>query len=193
MSTLTDATPAERHAIVLELADGVRDWSAPTPVKEWVAQDVVEHLGWLPGMLGGMGVQLDVPALAQDPVARLRAQSAAVQALLESPEADRVLETSWFGSRPLSWVINNFYTFDVFAHGWDLARSSGQDAELDEDYAEQARAGMAAMGSSLQESGQFGTPQPVADDAPAGERLMALMGRDPNWAAPGASAPGASA
>lgn len=192
MSTLTDATPAERHALVsahfLDLAETVSDWSAPTPVKEWVAKDVVAHLGWLPGMLAGMGVHLEVPALAEDPVVRFRAQSLAVQALLEGPGADRVLETSWFGTRPLSWIVDNFYTFDVFAHGWDLARSSGQDSALDEDYAEQARAGMAAMGASLQESGQFGTPQAVADDAPAAERLMALLGRDPNWAPSGTTA-----
>jgi len=37
------------------------------------------------------------------------------------------------------------------------------------------------MGPALHESGQFGTPQPVADDASPQDRLIALIGRDPGW------------
>lgn len=199
MSALTDATPAERHRILAErflaIADGVTDWQAPTPVKEWRALDIVEHLGWLPGMLAGMGVALvatDDPAHPAEPadpaaaVARLRAQTRAVQAMLDAPDADRAIDTTMFGSLPLSQVIDQFYSFDLFAHAWDLAKACGQPADLDADYAAGAYAGMSAMGTALHASGQFGTPQPVAADAPVQDKLIALIGRDPAWSPPGA-------
>jgi hypothetical protein len=37
------------------------------------------------------------------------------------------------------------------------------------------------MGPALEASGQFGPPQPVGDDAPIQQRLIALLGRDPQW------------
>ncbi|MBK8733698.1 MAG: TIGR03086 family protein [Actinomycetales bacterium] len=184
MSALTEATPADRHRLLaaqfLAVADGVTDWQAPTPVKEWRAIDIVEHLGWLPGLLAGMGVHLDVPA-TDDPVERFRAQSAALQALLDSPDADRVIDTRMFGRMPFAQVIDRFYAFDLYAHAWDLARASGQELLLDEEYAGQAHQGMSAMGPALHESGQFGAPQPVPDDASAVDRLIALIGRNPRW------------
>lgn len=184
MSELTDATPAERHRVLadrfLTIAENVRDWDAATPVKEWRAVDVVEHLGWLPGMLAGMGVTLEVPE-GGSALERFRAQSAAVQAILDGPEAAREVQTRFKGRLPLAEVIDQFYTFDVFAHAWDLARASGQQLDLDEDYAAGAYAGMSAMGPALHESGQFGTPQPVAEDASTQDRLIALIGRDPQW------------
>lgn len=184
MSELTEASPAERHrrlaADFLATADAVTDWDAPTPVTEWRARDVVEHLGWLPGMLAGMGVALDVPG-RDGAVERLRAQSERVQEILDGPAGARVVDTNMFGELPLAQVIDQFYTFDLYAHRWDLARSSGQTVELDADYAQAALTGMSAMGPALHASGQFGTPQPVADDAAAADRLMAFLGRDPHW------------
>lgn len=184
MSELTEAATAERHRMLserfLQIADGVQDWDAQTPVAEWANRDVVEHLTWLPGMLAGMGVQLDVEP-ADDPVQALRNQTTAVQTMLDGPDSDRMIDTGMMGQMPLSQVIEQFYNFDLFAHAWDLAKGSGQEIELDEEYAAGAHQGMSAMGPALQESGQFGTPQPVADDASAQDRLLALIGRDPAW------------
>lgn len=184
MSALTDATPAQRHRILADrfaaLIDGVQDWDAPSPVKEWTAAGVVDHMGWLPGLLATWDVQLVIPE-AQGRAERFAAQTAAVQALLDGPEADRVIDTQVFGVLPLAVVIDQFYNFDLFAHAWDLAKASGQDASLDADFAAGAYQGMSAMGPVLHESGQFGTPQPVADDASPQDKLIALIGRDPAW------------
>lgn len=184
MSELTDATPAERHRVLADrfaaIAENVRDWDAPTPVKEWRAIDVVEHLGWLPGMLAGLGVTLEVPE-GGSALDRFRVQSAAVQRLLDGPEASREVDTRFMGRLPVAQVIDRFYAIDLFAHAWDLARASGQELELDEDYAAAAYAGMSAMGPALHESGQFGQPQPVPEQASSADRLIALIGRDPQW------------
>lgn len=184
MSALTDATPAERHRLLAgrfaALIDGTTDWDARSPVPEWTAAEVVEHLGWLPGLLGQWGVTLDVPE-ADTPAERFRAQTAAVQAMLDGPDAGRIVETGMFGDLPLAHVIDQFYNFDLYAHAWDLARATGQAVSLEEDYAKGAYEGMSAMGPALHESGQFGTPQPVADDASYADKLIALIGRDPKW------------
>lgn len=183
VSQFTDATPAERHRIasarLAEIADRVTDWDARTPVKEWRARAIPEHLTWLGGFLGGMGVSVDIPRV-DDPAEQVHVQAAIVQELLEDATADEEVDSP-MGRMPLGEVIDSFYTFDVIAHGWDLARSQGEDVAFDEDWATTAFHGMSAMGPALAASGQFGTPQPVAADAPVQERLIALLGRDPHW------------
>lgn len=183
VSQFTNSAPAEQHRVasaqLISIAEQVSDWDAPTPVKEWRARDVPEHLTWVGGFLGGMGVSLDIPRV-DDPEEQVRATVAAVQDLLEGPAADEDVDSP-MGRMPLGQVITNFYTFDVIAHAWDLARSQGLDVAFDEDWATGAFHGMSAMGPALEASGQFGTPQPVADDASIQERLIALLGRDPYW------------
>src|SRR5690606_12278309 len=116
------------------IVEGVSDWDAPSPVKEWTARDVVDHLGWLPGMLRGMGFDLGVPE-EDSPLSKLRAQTDRVQEVLDGPEGEQRLETTRFGTMPVAQAIDRFYVFDLYAHAWDLARASGQELELDEDYA----------------------------------------------------------
>jgi uncharacterized protein (TIGR03086 family) len=183
VSQFTDASPAEQHRVasdrLIAIAEQVTDWDAPTPVKEWRARDVPEHLAWVAGFLGGMGVSLDIPRV-DAPAEQVRVLASAVQELLDSPAANEEVDSP-MGRMPLAQVVNRFYTFDVIAHGWDLARSQGLDVAFDEDWARGAFHGMSAMGPALEASGQFGPPQPVGDDAPIQQRLIALLGRDPQW------------
>ncbi len=190
---MSTASPyADRHRAVAQRFAGlvaeVRDWDAPTPVPEWSARGVVAHLvGWLPGFLDGAGVPVEPgPDVVTDPVAAWRHQSEQVQALLESAHADAEVTHPMLGTMAREVLIDRFYTADVFMHTWDLARSCGLDDTLDPDTAVAMLEGMSAMEDVIRASGQFGTRQPVADDAPAGDRLMAFAGRDPGWRPPGA-------
>lgn len=185
MSNLTEAAPAERHrhvaALFAGLIEGTTDWSAPTPVKEWRAGDIVDHLTtWPRQMLAVHGVEL--PEATGDRSQVFAAQTQAVQELLDDPEsAGRILCLGPMGDLPLAAVIDGFYSSDVFMHAWDLARATGQDAAFDRDSAVAMHAGLSAMGPALQASGQFGAPVPVAEDAEPIDRLMGLIGRDPLW------------
>lgn len=187
MSAITEAAPAERHRLVAgaftTLAEGVRDWDAPSPVAEWKASDVVDHLtGWIPGFLAeAAGVQLEGVAPDADRLTRWTSQCAQIQSLLEAPDAARPLNTDWAGTLPLRELIDRFYTTDVYMHSWDLAKASGQEPNLDADLAAEMLPRMTAMSDMLVSSGQFGTPQPVADDASDVDKLMALIGRNPTW------------
>jgi uncharacterized protein (TIGR03086 family) len=106
----------------------------------------------------------------------------AVQQILDDPATDdRIFHSRMFDDLPLAGAIDQFYTTDIFMHVWDLARASGQDDTLDEATCAEMLAGMAQMAPVIRASGQFGDQQPVADDASAQDRLIAFIGRDPNW------------
>ncbi len=169
-----------------EIAQGVTDWDAPTPVPEWTAMDVIGHLvSWLPPFLAEGGVELPPgPSVDDDPMAAWHHQTRAVQDLLDGPGDTMAFHHPHTGHQPLTQVISNFYTADVFMHSWDLARSSGQDDHLDEDFAAQLLDGLREQEQMIRDSGQFGTAQPVSDDAGSVEQLMAFIGRDPSWAPP---------
>lgn len=177
---------ATRHAALVDrfgsIADAVTDWDAPTPVAEWQARDVVTHLTqWLPGMLAGMGVDLPV-AEGDDPAALWREHSANVQALLEDDEQMSRVVTTSSGEQPLTQVLDNFYLADIFMHSWDLAKASGQDAGWNPDVVAGMVEGMTPMRDMLAGSGQFGDPVILDETHTPEDRLVALIGRDPNWA-----------
>jgi uncharacterized protein (TIGR03086 family) len=180
---------AQRHRLIAggftATVRHTRDWDAPAPVEGWAARDVVRHLTeWLPGLLSsGAGIELARgPSADEDPVAAWVVQAAAVQALLDDPDAaGRVLANPHLGEVPLPDAIDRFYTSDVFMHTWDLARATGQDDRLDPDECARLLAGMEPMEQMIRASGQYGERVAVPPDADAQSRLLGFIGRDPRW------------
>ncbi|MFC6360447.1 maleylpyruvate isomerase family mycothiol-dependent enzyme [Luteococcus peritonei] len=170
----------------------VTDWSAPAPVAGWTARDVVGHLvDWSRSLLGGAeGVTLaPVPSVAGDPVETWRKHSEQMQTILDNPKSlDLELENEHFGRQPWLEAFETFYVPDIFMHTWDLARASGQESGLDQLTCAQMLEGMQAREEMIRSSGQFGEQQPVAADASSEDKLMAFIGRDPNWAPPAPTA-----
>jgi uncharacterized protein (TIGR03086 family) len=179
-------SPADRHAAVAgdfaRLVAQTTNWSAPSPVDGWTARDVVGHLvEWFPGFLSGGGIDLLAgPSVADDPVGAWQHQADAVQALVEQ-RGEETFTHPRAGAHRLADAVDQFYTADVFMHSWDLARAAGLDPGLDEDYALVMLEGMRPIEQLLRDSGQYGPAVPVADDAPAVDRLMGFIGRDPAW------------
>jgi len=181
--------PAQRHreiaGVFTDRVRGAKDWDAPAPVAGWLARDVVRHLTqWLPGFLAaGAGVELPAgPAVDDDPVAAWEIHCDGVQALLDEPAtAGRVLTNPHIGEVPLDRAIDQFYTSDVFMHTWDLARATGQDDRLDEDFCAMLLAGMQPMEDVIRSSGQYGPRVPVDDGADPQTRLLGFIGRDPEF------------
>lgn len=160
-------------------------WDDPAPVAGWTARDVVRHLvEWLPGFLaGGSDVVLPpVPPVDDDPVAAWESFAASLQELLDDPAShDRSFDHPHTGAMPLPQAVSQFFTADVFLHTWDLAVATGQQPALDPDRCAAMLAGMEEWDEVLRASGQYGPRVPVADDAPAQDRLMGFIGRDPAW------------
>ena len=185
MSRADAAARHRRHAgAFTDLVRGTRDWEAPAPVAGWRARDVVDHLvSWLPGFLAADGVTLPAgPSAADDPVAAWHHHADAVQALLDDPATGgRTFTDRHVGEHPLAEVVDRFYTTDVFMHTWDLARATGQPVALDESECAALVAGMEPIEELLRSSGQYGPRVAVPDDAPAQDRLVGFIGRDPAW------------
>jgi len=71
-------------------------------------------------------------------------------------------------------------TVETLVHGWDLARAIDRPAPFPEELAEGELAFSRDLLGRIPEGRHpFGPSQPVDDDAPAIDRLAALLGRDP--------------
>lgn len=190
MTSLTELSVADRYR---EAAKGftvrveeTADWDVPTPVAEWRARDIVGHLTtWLPGMLGDAVPLRPGPSVEDDPVAAWHHLDTQVQALLDDPTtAGTEVTVAQIGTHRLEVLLDQYFTSDVVFHTWDLARATGQDDSLDEDFIAGALAGMGQMEEMIRGSGQFGEQQPVPEDATTQERFFAFIGRDPRWTPP---------
>lgn len=184
---------AKRHEtfarIFAAVADSVTKWDAPSPVAEWTAGDIVEHL--LDGFAGDLrswtGDSIpDVPArgLAE----RFRLRSVEIQALLDDrAKAGQVIADGEFAGMTLEEAVDRKYNADLFMHTWDLARAAGVEIMLDPVYATVLHESMLANEDALRGSGRFG-PAVESDVTDPVDRLMAFAGRDPQWSSRGARA-----
>ncbi len=86
--------------------------------------------------------------------------------------------TTGLGELPATWAIGQHIS-DFVVHAWDVARATAQVADLDPELAEVALA-WGRENLKPQFRGQaFGPEQPVQEDAPVYDRLVAFFGRDP--------------
>ena len=109
-------------------------------------------------------------------------RTAEVQAALDDTAVVGSPYTSqMFGELTVGDLADRFYTADIVMHTWDLARATGQDDRMPEEFVEGAFAGMSQIADTIRGSGQFGDQQPVADDAPLQDRFLGFIGRDPAW------------
>lgn len=192
MTSLSSLSVADRYRSAADAfarrVAGTTDWDAPTPVAQWRARDVVGHLTtWLPALLAsGCEVRLSpVPSADVDPVGAWAGLDAQLRSLLDDPATEQVVfEHEHIGRMQLPQMLDQFFTSDVVFHTWDLARATGQDDRLDQDYLAEALAGMQAQAEMIRASGQFGEQQTEPEDASVQERFFAFIGRDPRWSPP---------
>ena len=188
------STPSEEFAKIGgrfgDVVAGVRadQWDDPSPVDEWAARDVVRHLvEWFPSFLAaGSDVQLPAgPSADDDPAGAWDHLQREVQAILDDPASeDRVLSNRHIGDVALPQAVSQFFTGDVFMHTWDLARATGQDDTLDPEVCAAMLAGMEPIEELMRGSGQYGARVDVPDDADVQARMLAFIGRDPEWKPP---------
>jgi uncharacterized protein (TIGR03086 family) len=183
----TPSSPADQLDVALsatgELVAGVRDdqWSAPTPCTEWTVRDLVNHLVGANRFFTARLRDRTPPDrgadhLGGDPTAAFRDSAAELQAAFDQPGVPERTFQAPIGALPGSALLQLRMT-DLLVHAWDLAQATGQAAELPDDLAEQALAFSMARLASATRTGRFGPAQPVADDAPAIDRLVAYLGR----------------
>ena len=174
---------------------GPADLARPTPCRGWTLAELlthmsIQHRGFAAAARGNGGdLALWRPRPpAADPVADyLAATGEVVVAFAADGIAQRTFrlpEISTSEEFPAGRAIR-FHFIDYVVHGWDVARSIGAELRLDE----------AVLNAALQVARQVpaiartrpGAPFGPALDVPAGapliDRIVAVLGRPPGWAA----------
>ncbi len=166
-----------------ELISNVRpeQWSAPTPCTDWTVRRLVEHLVGMNRVFAAQLAGEPPPRrggdIAEDDVVRAYRESAAT--LRTAFSQTGVLERSYHGPLGVSTGAGRLQIrlYDLLAHGWDLARATGQPARLPDDLAEQSLAFVRAQLTEQARPGRFAAAQIVSDEASAIDRLVGFLGR----------------
>jgi uncharacterized protein (TIGR03086 family) len=173
--------------VIAAVRDG--QWSGPTPCTGWNVADLVRHLS-TGNQRFAAALDGDTPAPAPDPAApggdplsQYRQSAAVMLAAFRQPGALGRIVTVPFGTVP-GIVALNLRVTEALVHGWDLARATGQTPRFPTDLTEEALAfSRDKLGEIPPDRRPFAPAQPVADDAPAIDRLAACLGRDVSrWA-----------
>jgi uncharacterized protein (TIGR03086 family) len=174
-----------------------RHWDDPTPCGQWRVADLLAHIiGQYHGFaLAASGEPTTVAAFAPRPVTAaelVAGYSAAAELVTRAFDQDGVLERRFHlpeirdgGSFPAGAAIG-FHLVDEVVHAWDLASSIGVPFEFDD---EVLRAALAIARqvpndpASRGEGAAFAPGSHAGPDRPVLDRIVALLGRDPDWTA----------
>jgi len=196
VTTVVDLGPAARR--MAELVVNVPDeaFGAPTPCPGYTVGDLVEHVGTMAVAFGaaatketeGIGDRRptgDASQLPHDWRERI-------------PQFLTALAEAW--RDPLAWTghtrvggadlpgeIAGVIALDeLVLHGWDLARASGQDFDVDPASLHVVHGflgGLADPEQAGMRAGLFAPVVEVGPDEPMLDRVVGLAGRDPHWSA----------
>ena len=164
---------------------GEDQWVIPSINEEWTVRELVNHVVtgnyWAYELGGGktideVGEVLDGDVLGTHPV-QAYDDSALVAAAIfrEDGAMERPCAVS-YGPVPGSvYCCHRF--LDVLIHGWDVARSTGQDATLDAGLVAALWTLVEPQIEELTATGAFGAVIEVSDDADLQTRLLGVLGR----------------
>ena len=132
----------------------------------------------------------DAPAVDVDPLAAFRSARRDLAEILADDTISQSDVPTPVGSMTLAEHIDQVASEDLVIHGWDLARATGQEHELDPEEVERMWPAAQQMDERMRTPGAFGPGivvfgplVEVPADAPVADRLLGLLGRDPYWTA----------
>jgi uncharacterized protein (TIGR03086 family) len=188
---------AERYARALDatrkFVAGIGDdrWDDPTPCSEWNVRALLNHMIygtiWIEDIFDGrtvdeVGDKYDGDLAGADTLAAYDAVVASAKKAIAAPDAmERVCHLRRRDTSGADYVTSMFT--DIFIHGWDLAKATGQDATLDLPLVEEAYALARPREERLRESLAFGSGRvkDPGDSASLQTRLLAILGREAGW------------
>ncbi len=158
-------------------------WEAPTCCPDWSVHELLNHLVagnqfFAAALTDQAAPDRSANHLAGDPLGAYQRSATALQAAFAQPGAfDKVISVQ-FGPVPGAVALHLRLT-EILVHAWDLAHAidhptSGLPADVAERELEFSRAAIANLPVDQR---ALAPPQPVGDDAPAIDRLAALLGR----------------
>ena len=163
------------------------DLGSSTPCAEWSVRDLLNHLIGSYEMVaaGASGETVDVAGTDYTSEDHAAAYDAAGARMVEAMSAEGAMERKFkmpWGETP-GQVLLGLMVADAAVHGWDLAQATGQGANVEPDIAEavyETTSGMMEPKGSFPRGDSFAPPVDVPDDAPAEDRMVAYLGRQPS-------------
>jgi uncharacterized protein (TIGR03086 family) len=163
--------------------------SWPTPCSKWDLRAVLRHViatDLRNFTIAARGETADWKAepapLGDDPAADFRRGAATLLDTWNKADLEKLVPAAGGATRPLRSRIDQQIA-ELAVHGWDIARATGQPAELDPQVAQRALDWSRQMLRPEHRGPDraFGHEVPVAGDAPVYDRLAGWFGRDPAW------------
>jgi uncharacterized protein (TIGR03086 family) len=175
-------------ASVLELVRSA-DLDRPTPCASWNVRDVVNHIVGGTGFFAELAEKGavtdrgdDADCTATDFSATFRREAERLVAAFRAEGAMTKPMKLPFGELPGSvcvWIAAG----DIFTHGWDLAKATGQPTDLDSEIAARLLAQIEPILPDAMRgpdgAAAFGPRVEIGSSAPAADRLAAFEGRHP--------------
>lgn len=150
----------------------------PTPCDLWRLGDLLAHMedaldAFAEGAGGAIGLHSAAPAPLPERLGAIKVKACDLLGAWASATTPLVE----VGGHPVPvGTIARLAAVEIAVHGWDVRRSTGYDAPLPADLAEDLLPTALAMALE-QQDGEFGRPLPVPADAGPSRRLLALLGR----------------
>jgi len=174
-------------AVIQAVAPGQASW--PTPCRDWDVHALVTHLAgqdlrnFIVSVRGETADWQAPPEdIGDDWAAAFAARAQWLKAEWRAADLDRLFPMPGGGEAPLRTRASQ-QAAEFAVHDWDLAKATGQRADLDPRLAEHALAWSRGMlRPEFRGPGKaFDAEVPVSQDAPAYDRLAGWFGRDPGW------------
>jgi uncharacterized protein (TIGR03086 family) len=164
------------------------DLDRSTPCASWTVSEVIKHVLGSAAFfaeIAATGASADddeIPEPLGDFHDTFGGSAASLVAAFDAPGAmDKIMKMP-IGDLPGSvciWIASG----DIFAHGWDVAKATGQSTDLDPELAEMILQRLQTMlpDSMRGPDGKapFGPKVDVPSSAPAADRLAGYLGRTP--------------
>ncbi|MER7276307.1 TIGR03086 family metal-binding protein [Dactylosporangium sp. NPDC000244] len=155
----------------------------PTPCAGWNVRTLLDHLVyenlmWTSLADGNPRSDFTADHLGANHVAAFRASAQAALTAFRRPG----MLTQRYGPAP-GWRLVEQVSIEMLAHGWDLAKATGQPTDLAPDLAATTLATVHEIYGELPRTpgGSFAPARPVPDQASAADHLAAYLGRNVSW------------
>jgi uncharacterized protein (TIGR03086 family) len=156
-----------------------------TPDAEWDVRALLNHVVggnlWAAELAAGrtieqVGSRLDGDVIGTDPASSYDRSASAAAEAFEAPGALDAPCAVSYGPVPGSVYAGHRFV-DVLIHGWDLAQATGQGTRLDPELVDACTEVLEPQVEAFRAAGAIGPAVPVAEQASAQTKLLAMLGR----------------
>jgi uncharacterized protein (TIGR03086 family) len=194
--SIVDLGPAALRLGELVARTGDDELGGPTPCPGYTVGDLIEHVGGVARAFAGAARKAGGPYAERSPAGDAAWLPADWRSVIPRDLADAA--AAW--ADPAAWAgmtriagsdgpaefVGLSLADELVVHGWDVARATGRPYDCEPEVLDAAEGFLVLVTSPDAASGPdvpFGPPRPLRDDACALDRVIALAGRDPGWAA----------